>query len=283
MIRAHAGQYEIRRMCRWLRVSPSGYYAWQRRPLSARAQANERLAMEIRAIHARVRKSYGSPRMHRELVDQGLACGRHRVARLMRGEGLRAKPRKRFVTTTQSNHGEPISLDLVTRNFTAEAPNRIWVSDITYVPTHEGWLYVAVILDLYSRRIVGWSAKESLDAEVVLDALNDAAGRRRPGSGWILHSDRGVQYASKAIRARVAALGGHSSMGRSGNCFDNAVAESFFGSMKTEWVHGQNYETRDQAKRDIFEYIELFYNPNRRHSRLGQISPAEFEARAAVH
>ena len=282
MIRAHEEEYAIRRMCRWLAVSPSGYYAWQKRPESARAKTNLRLVVEIRAIHATTRRCYGSPRIHEELTAKGLKCGRHRVARLMRAESLRAKPKKRFRVTTQSKHDHPIAIDRVERKFTAEAPNRVWVSDITYVWTNEGWLYLAVILDLFSRRVVGWSMGESLATSLVLDALDHAAGRRRLESGWILHSDRGVQYASEALRARVTALGGLSSMSRRGNCYDNAVAESFFGSMKIEWVHEQRYETRDEARKDIFEYIELFYNTSRRHSTLGQISPAAFEAKAEV-
>ncbi len=282
MIRAHEDEYAIRRMCRWLEVSPSGYYAWKKRPESARAKTNLRLVVEIRAIHAKTRRSYGSPRIYDELKEKGLPCGRHRVARLMRAEGLRAKPKKRFRVTTQSKHDQPIAIDRVERKFTAGAPNRVWVSDITYVWTNEGWLYLAVILDLFSRRVVGWSMGESLATSLVLDALDHAAGRRRLESGWIFHSDRGVQYASEALRARVTALGGLSSMSRRGNCYDNAVAESFFGSMKIEWVHEQRYETRDEARKDIFEYIELFYNTSRRHSTLGQISPAAFEARAEV-
>jgi putative transposase len=281
VIRAHAKQFEIRQMCRWLGVSPSGFYAWQGRPLSERTKKNQRMAIEMRAIHAQVRKSYGSPRMHRELVQRGFPCSRHRIARLMRAEGLRAKPMKRFHVTTQSKHDRPLAPDRVNRNFTAQAPNRVWVSDITYVPTAEGWLYLAVILDLYSRRVVGWATSQHLDTSVVFDALEDATGRRNPGAGWILHSDRGVQYASEAVRARIALLGGLSSMGRKGDCFDNAVAESFFGSLKTEWVHGQRYQTRQEAWQDLFEYIELFYNPTRRHSTLKHLSPVQFEANAA--
>lgn len=282
MIRAHENEHETRRMCRWLGVSPSGYYAWRARPESVRTKANLGLVVEIRAIHAETRRAYGSPRIYDELKAKGIVCGRHRVARLMRAEGLRAKPKKRFVVTTQSKHDQPIAIDRVKRNFTAAAPNRIWVSDITYIWTSEGWLYLAVILDLFSRRVVGWSMGESLATSLVLDALDQAAGRRKLESGWILHSDRGVQYASQAVRERVAELGGLSSMSRRGNCFDNAVAESFFGSLKIEWVHEQRYETRDEARKDIFEYIELFYNHSRRHSTLGRISPAEFEARAQV-
>jgi transposase InsO family protein len=282
-VRALEGQHEIRRMCRWLGVSPSGYYAWRSRPLSERRRKNERLAREMRVIHAEVRQSYGSPRMQRELVGRGLPCGRHRVARLMRAEGLWARPTKRFKVTTQAGHRPPAP-DRVKRRFRAKAPNRVWVSDITSVPTAEGWLYLATVLDLYSRRIVGWSMGERLDARLVLEALNLAVARRCPQPGWILHSDRGSQYTATALRQRLQVLGGLASMGRFGNCFDNAVAESFFASLKREWNCDGRYGTRREARKDVFEYIELFYNPSRRHSTLGYVSPVEFERRrGAVH
>jgi transposase InsO family protein len=280
-VRVLEGQFEIRRMCRWLSISPSGYYAWRSRPLSERRRRNERLAIEMRAIHAEVRQNYGSPRMHEELVDRGFACGRHRVARLMRAQGLWARRKKRFKVTTQAGHRRPAP-DLVKRNFKAKAPNRVWVSDITAVPTAEGWLYLAMVLDLYSRRVVGWSMRERMQTELVLDALNDAAGRRTLRRGWILHSDRGTQYMAGAFKERLKELQGRPSMGRFGNCFDNAVAESFFASLKEEWIRGRLYKTRDEARKEVFEYIELFYNPTRRHSTLGYISPAEFERRAGV-
>ena len=267
-------------MCRWLAVSVSGYYAWRNRPLSQRHRTNERLAVEMRAIHAEVRESYGSPRMHRELLERGLPCGRHRVARLMRSEGLWARRRKRFKVTTQG-HGRGVP-DRVKRRFTAEAPNRIWVSDITAILTEEGWLYLAIILDLYSRRVVGWSMSERLHAELVLEAVNHAAGRRALQPGWILHSDRGVQYTAAPLKERLQRLQGRSSMGRTGNCYDNAVAESFFASLKEEWICDRLYSTRQEARRDVFEYIEMFYNPARRHSTLGYLSPAQFEQRVAV-
>jgi len=268
-------------MCRWLAVSASGYYAWRNRPLSARRQRNQRLTLEMRAIHAAVRESYGSPRMHRELLERGLPCGRHRVARLMRSEGLWARHKKRFKVTTQASHVRPAP-DRVKRRFTAKAPNRVWVSDITAVPTEEGWLYLATVLDLYSRRIVGWSMHDRLHADLVLEAVNHAAGRRTLRPGWILHSDRGVQYTAATLKERLHRLRGRSSMGRTGNCFDNAVAESFFSSLKQEWIRGRYYDTRDEARRDVFEYIEMFYNPSRRHSTLGYVSPAEFERRAGA-
>jgi putative transposase len=269
-------------MCRWLGVSVSGYYAWRNRSLSPRQRQNQCLALEMRTIQAEVRQSYGSPRMHRELLGRGFTCGRHRVARLMRSEGLWARRRKRFKVTTQGG-GQSSVPDRVKRRFTTEAPNRLWVSDITAVLTREGWLYLAVVLDLYSRRVVGWSMQDRLHAKLVLEAVNHAAGRRDLRPGWILHSDRGVQYTSAALKERLNQLRGRSSMGRTGNCFDNAVAESFFASLKEEWIRGRIYPTRKEARRDVFEYIEFFYNPKRRHSTLGYFSPAEFERRAAVN
>lgn len=280
-MRALEGQFEVRRMCRWLAVSPSGYYAWKSRPRSERRQRNDRLVLEMHTIHKQVRKCYGSPRMQHELIGRGLPSGRHRVARLMRAEGLWARRKKRFKITTQAGHREPAP-DRVKRRFRVDAPNRVWVSDITAVWTAQGWLYLAIVLDLYSRRVVGWSMHDRLQADLVLHAVNHAAGRRMPKPGWILHSDRGVQYTARVLRERLSALGGESSMGRFGNCFDNAVAESFFASLKEEWLSDRRYQTREEARRDIFEYIELFYNPTRRHSTLGYVSPVEFERLASA-
>lgn len=282
-MRALENEHAVRRMCRWLDVSPSGYYAWKSRPVSLRRRNNERLAVEMRAIHEEVRQSYGSPRMRRELVERGLPCGRHRVARLMRVEGLRAQRKKRFKITTQAGHRVPAP-DRVRRRFKAKAPNRVWVSDITAIPTAEGWLYLATMLDLYSRRVVGWAIGDRMQTDLVLEALDHAAGRRSLRKGWILHSDRGTQYMAGAFRDRLKALNGRPSMGRFGNCFDNAVAESFFASLKEEWIRGRLYKTRQEARAAIFEYIEMFYNPVRRHSTLGYLSPVEFERRrGCVH
>jgi transposase InsO family protein len=280
-MRAHEGQYPIRRMCHWLKVSASGYYAWRSRPWSERRCRNERLTIEMRSIHTEVRQSYGSPRMHRELLARGLPCGRHRVARLMRSEGLWARRKKRFKVTTRAGD-QPPAPDRVKRCFTAKSPNRVWVSDITGIPTAEGWLYLATVLDLYSRRVVGWSMRDRVNVELVLEALNHAAARRAPRPGWILHSDRGTQYTAGRIQERLRRLCGRPSMGRVGNCFDNAVAESFFASLKEEWICGRYYSTREEARRDVFEYIEMFYNPTRRHSTLGYVSPVEYERRAAA-
>jgi putative transposase len=275
------GQHAIRSMCRWLAVSASGYYAWRSRSPSERRRRNERLALEMRVIHRQYRESYGSPRMHRELLGRGFPCGRHRVARLMRSEGLKARRSRRFKVTTLAG-GARTGPDLVKRCFKAPAPNRIWVSDITAIQTDRGWLYLAIVLDLYSRRIVGWSMQNRLHAQLVVDAVNDATARRSPQSGWILHSDRGVQYTSVSLKERVSQLHGRTSMGRIGNCYDNAAAESFFASLRQEWICGKIYATREEARRDAFDYIELFYNTSRRHSTLGYDSPAQFELRTGT-
>jgi transposase InsO family protein len=275
------GQFRIRSMCRWLSVSPSGYYAWRSCSRSERRRRNERIAFEMCVIHRQFRQSYGSPRMHRELLERGFACGRHRVARLMRSEGLRARRSKRFKVTTRAG-GTRSGPDRVKRCFRVQAPDRVWVSDISAILTTEGWLYLAIVLDLYSRRVVGWSMRDRLHAEIVVDAVNDAAARRSLQPGWILHSDRGVQYTSVSLKERVEQLHGQTSMGRIGDCYDNAVAESFFASLKEEWICGRVYATRTEARRDTFEYIELFYNPTRRHSTLGYISPAQFERRTGT-
>ena len=281
MIRVLKDQFRIRSMCRWLAVSPSGYYAWRGRSSSERRRQNERLAFEMRVIHRRVRQSYGSVRMHEELLGRGFKCGHNRVARLMRSEGLRAKRSQRFKVTTRAG-GMRTGPDRVKRCFTAPAPNRVWVSDITAILTAEGWLYLAVILDLYSRRVVGWSMHHRLHAQLVVDAVNHAAARRSLAPGWIFHSDRGVQYTSVLLKERVSQLQGLTSMSRIGNCYDNAVAESFFASLKEEWICGTVYATRKEGRRDVFEYIELFYNPARRHSTLGYVSPAQFELRTGT-
>ena len=275
------GQHRIRSMCRWLAVSASGYYAWRSRSSSERRLRNERLALEMRVIHRQYRESYGSPRMHQELVGRGFPCGRHRVARLMRAEGLKARRSQRFKVTTRAG-GTRTGADLVKRCFKAQAPNRIWVSDITAILTEEGWLYLAIVLDLYSRRVVGWSMQNRLHAELVVDAVNNAAARRSLQAGWILHSDRGVQYTSVSLKEQVSRLLGQTSMGRIGDCYDNAVAESFFASLKEEWICGKVYATRSEARKDVFEYIELFYNPTRLHSTLGYVSPAQFEQRTGT-
>ena len=274
----HQTVFPVRRMCQVLGVSASGYYAWRRRPVSEREQANLALLRRIQTIHADSQRTYGSPRVHAELVAQGVACNEKRVARLMRLYHLRAKQTKRYrVKTTDSDHDLPVAPNRLNRQFEAEAPNAKWVSDITYIPTREGWLYLATVMDLFSRRIVGWSMAGTLSVSLVERALQMAIDQRRPSAGLLLHSDRGSQYASAECRALLSHYQMVASMSRTGNCYDNAVIESFFGTLKSELVHHQQYQTRDEGRRSVFAYIEAFYNRRRRHSALGYKSPVEFE------
>jgi transposase InsO family protein len=269
--------YPVAVMCRVLAVTRSGYYAWRQRPESTRALRNRALHEEIRLAHTASRGTYGSPRIHRQLVADGHAVGRHRVARLMRRSGLKARCRRRFRTTTQSNHAHPIAENLLERQFAVESRDRAWVTDITYVWTQEGWLYLAVILDLYSRRVIGWSMGTRIDQELTLRALRMAFASRAPKGPLIHHSDRGSQYAATAYRDLLKAHGVACSMSRKGDCWDNAVAESFFATLKTELVYRTEFRTRARARRAIFEYVEGFYNRVRRHSYLGYVSPQAFE------
>ena len=269
--------YAVRMMCRLLNVSSSGYYAWRTRPESVRGRENRKLTVEIRAIHAESDGIYGSPKILDELRDRGYSCGRHRVARLMRLEGLRGIPKRRFRRTTNSDHGNPVAPNVLEQNFTANAQDERWAADITYIRTGEGWLYLAVVLDLYSRRVVGWSMSTRLTRDLVLDAVTMAVWRRAPKADLIHHSDRGCQYTSDDFRTLLKSHGIRCSMSGTGNCFDNAVVESFFGLLKRERVYRRKYRTREQARADIFDYIEVFYNRKRRHSYLGSRSPAEFE------
>lgn len=268
-------------MCRVLEVSRAGYYASRRRPESERAKANGQLVVKIHEAYETSRRTYGSPRIYAELRDNGCEAGRHRVARLMRREGLVARKKRRFKTTTQSNHSEPIARNVLARNFDVKKPNRAWVGDITYLPTADGWLYLAVLVDLYSRAVVGWAMSEQLDASVALAALRMALERRRPPAGLVHHSDRGVQYASESYRGALAANGLVPSMSRKGNCWDNAPAESFFGTLKVELLGDCVFPSRAIARTEVFEYVEAFYNRTRRHSSLGYVSPAEFERKSA--
>lgn len=269
------------RLCATLRVSRSGFYAWLGRCESGRARENRRLTTVIRRVFDDSREIYGAPRMHRALLQRGERCGRNRVARLMHIHGLRSKTRRRFrVKTTDSNHDHPIAPDHVDRQFHAEAPNRVWVSDMTYIRTDEGWLYLAVTMDLFSRRVVGWSMAPTMHAKVVVDALQMAIDRRRPESGLVHHSDRGTQYASEAFRSVLTTHGLIASMSRKGNCYDNAAMESFFHTLKTELVRHEHYRTHAAARASLFDYIESFYNRSRIHSTLGYVSPVEFERAA---
>jgi transposase InsO family protein len=273
--------YPVRALCRTLAVSCTGFYAWCRRGLSLRAQQDAALKVEIRAAHAASGKRYGSPRIYADLKAQSQHVGRKRVARLMREEGLEGQRKRRFRVTTDSRHSHPVAANELNRNFTASAPNRIWVTDITYIWTREGWMYLAAILDLFSRRVVGWSLDSHLDRSLALDALAMALKTRRPEPGLLHHSDRGVQYASVEYQSQLQDRGIICSMSRKGDCWDNAVAESFFSTLKAELIHGTDYVSRSQARASVFEYIEVFYNGRRRHSALGYVSPVEHEVAAA--
>jgi transposase InsO family protein len=280
-IAAEKARFPVRVLCRMLQVSRAGFYAWQRRPPSPRAQADERLGLEIAAIHAESHCRYGSPRIHAELADRGCRTSRKRVARLMRVQGLAARRRRRFCVTTQSRHPFPIAPNVLARQFERAGPDQAWVTDITYIPTGEGWLYLAVILDLCSRFAVGWAMSEHITDDLTLDALGLAVARRRPPRGLLHHSDRGSQYASGDYQRALAQHGIVCSMSRRGDCWDNAVAESFFATLKVELVHDAAWATRAAARAELFEYLELFYNAQRRHSTLGYLSPRAFEQRWA--
>ncbi len=267
-------------LCQVLKMSRSAYYAWRTRPESPRRRANRRLVSEIQAVHKASRRTYGSPRMFEELRERGHPAGRHRIARLMRENGIRGRRRRRFRTTTQSNHSHPVAANVLGRRFDVGAANEAWASDITYVWTLEGWLYVCVILDLFSRRVVGWSMGTRIDQHLPLSALRMALNSRAVKPGLVHHSDQGSQYAAKAYRKVLAAHNIESSMSRKGDCWDNAVVESFFATLKVELIHDSVFATRDQARREIFDYIEVFYNRQRRHSYLGYLSPVNYERRA---
>jgi putative transposase len=266
-------------MCDALNVGKSSYYAWKKRPESTRAERRAKIVREIRKVHEQSRGTYGSPRTTIELKALGVAVCENTVARYMREEGVASKIKRRFcVKTTDCDHDHPLAPNRLERDFRADTPDRKWCCDITYVPTDEGWLYLAAVIDLCSRRIVGWAMADHLRAELCLDALSMAIEQRRPAAGLLHHSDRGVQYACDAYRLFLERHGMQASMSRSGNCYDNAVMESFFGTLKTELVYHEHYATREQARRSIFEYIEVFYNRQRRHSAIGYQSPETFEA-----
>jgi putative transposase len=260
-----------------LEVSRSGYYAWRTRPPSATAIRREELAAQIRVVHAEVKERYGSPRMTVELQSRGVACCVNTVATVMNRHGIRAKTVRRFVRTTDSRHDRPVFENVLDREFTATKPNEKWVMDLTYLPTVEGWLFLALVVDLFSRRIVGWSMAATMTSRLVVDALEMAVRQRGPQAGLIAHSDRGSQYASEHYQAELHREGMVGSMSGVGQCWDNAVVESTFGSLKRELVHHETYATREEAKASVFEYIEVFYNRIRRHSTLGYVSPAEYE------
>lgn len=281
-IERHRREFPVRMMCRLLEVAPSGFYAWLTGPESRREMDNRRLLVEIQASHQRSGGVYGSPRIHRDLQDLGYRCGRHRVARLMRQNGVAAKHRRKFKHTTDSNHPYPVAPNLLDQLFAEWDRNRAWVGDITYIPTREGWIYLAANMDLSSRRIVGWAVSSRIDRKLVLEALQRAVDLRDPEMGLIYHTDRGSQYACGAFQERLKGHGMIASMSRRGNCWDNAAMESFFHTLKVEWLGDRVFETRAEAERSLFKYIELFYNSWRRHSTLGMVSPAEYERLAQV-
>ena len=276
-IEDHRDELPVTRMCKALNVSPSGFYAWRSRPVSAREMANRELVKKIEAVYYDSYETYGSPRVYHELKSQDVACSENRVARLMRLRGLRAKQVRRYKTTTKRNKRHPVAPNLLKRDFRADRPDHKWLTDITYIPTQEGWLYLAVILDLYNRGIVGWAMSERMTSALTISALKMAIRERRPGDGLIHHSDQGSQYTDGTYQALLRGHGIQASMNGVGTWYDNAPMESFFGTLKSELVHHRVYHTRDEARPELFFYIEAFYNRRRRHSSLDYLSPEAYE------
>ncbi len=270
-------------MCRILGVRRSGFYAWRTRPESEHDRVDKQLAVEVRSVFEENRRRYGSPRIHAELRAKGRVVGRHRVARVMRAQRLQARARRRFVTTTDSSHQLPVAPNLVRRNFEASAPNEVWAGDVTFISTAEGWLYLAVLIDLFSRRVVGSAMSDKNDETLTLTALKMALDQRTPPPGLIHHTDRGTTYASTEYQDLLRRAGLRCSMSRRGNCLDNAVAESFFSTLKTECTAAMTFSSRDAARRVVFEYVAGFYNPARRHSTIGYMSPMEYERAVSQH
>jgi putative transposase len=281
-IKDHADRFAVRLMCRALAVSPGGFYAWRARPESKRSKTNRRLLVDIRTFHERSDRTYGSPRITRDLREAGYPVSENRVARVMRANAIRARTVKKWRATTNSAHKLPVAANTLDRQFTVTVPNRVWAGDISYLWTDEGWLYLAVVLDLYSRAVIGWAMGSRLTADLARDALTMALWRRKPAKGLLHHSDRGVQYAAADYQRLLGEHGIACSMSRKGNCWDNACIESFFRTLKVERVYHRRYLTREEAKQDVFQWIEVFYNRQRRHSTLGYRSPAEFEAMKKV-
>jgi transposase InsO family protein len=279
---AEKAVWPVKVMCEVLEVSRSGYYAWQGRPASARDQEDDELVDAIKAAHTAGRGNYGSPRIHRALRKNGTRVGKKRVARLMRREGIVAKRRKKFRITTDSKHPDPIAPNILNREFDIAQPNAAWVTDVTYVWTHQGWLYLAAILDLCSRRVVGWATSANNDRELALEALGRARTSRRPHPGLLHHSDRGSVYASLDYRTALSNCAMTPSMSRKGDCWDNAVAESFFATIKGEMLDHQTFETRAETTAAIADYVDAFYNVHRLHSSIGYVSPIEFEMRLSM-
>lgn len=276
-IEANRREWPVRLMCGVLEITPSGYYQWRGRPASRRERGREALVAAIREVHHEVKARYGSPRIHAELAARGKPCCVNTVAKLMREQGVAAKTKRKFRHTTDSNHGRPVAGNVLDRQFEPEAADRAWTADITSISTREGWLYLAAVEDLHSRRIVGWSMSERIDSRLVVNALEMAISQRLPGAGLVAHSDRGSQYASEHYQRVLAENGITCSMSRRANCWDNAPMESFFATLKKELVHDEDYATRREARASLFEFIEIFYNRTRRHSALGYKSPIEYE------
>lgn len=267
----------MRTMCKVLDVSESGYYAWLKRPESARLKENLRIGDKVQMVFAQSKKRYGSIRITKELQGNGEKCNKKRVARLMKERGLKAKAARKFRATTDSSHTYPVANNDLNREFEASAPNKKWVGDITYLWCDEGWMYLAVFIDLYSRKVVGWALSTRLTTDLVLLAFERACASRRPGEDLLVHTDRGIQYAANRFREKLKAAGAMLSMSRKGNCWDNAVVESFFHSFKVEAIHGERFRSRSELEYEVFDYIERFYNTWRRHSTLGYQSPMNYE------
>jgi len=277
MIDAEKKAYPISLLCSVIQVTRSGYYSWRASGKSARQCEYEKLIPVVQEAHRISKGTYGTRRISEEIEAHGVSCGRDKARTLMKLADVSAKQKRKFKVTTDSKHNLPVAPNLLNREFKVEEPDRVYVSDITYIWTNEGWLYLAIVLDLYSRQIVGWSLSNRMSRKLIMDALRMAVWRRQPAPGLLFHSDRGSQYCSDDFQEMLKTYGMVSSMSRKGNCWDNSVAESFFGSLKTERVFFTNYVSRDEAKKDIVDYIEMFYNCRRRHSYLGYISPREFE------
>lgn len=276
-ISAHRETFTVGRICKLFKVSRSGCHAWFKRPESRRSRENRSLEAKIRVLHAASHGIYGAVKIHRDLIDDGVRCGKNRVARIMHQAGLRSRTKKKFKATTNSKHNMPVAPNLLNQDFTVNAPDHVWVGDITYIPTDEGWLYLAVLQDLFNRQVVGWSASSRMTRQLPIDALQMAIGRQNPGKNLLHHSDRGSQYASADYQKILKEQGIICSMSRKGNCYDNAVAESFFGCLKCEWTNHYRYLSRSEAIRSLFYYIEIFYNRKRRHASINYATPQEYE------
>ena len=276
-MKEQSGMYMVKKMAKIMKVSRSRYYSWLKSSSCEHERRDAELTIQIKKSHRESRETYGVPRIFKDLKDWGFRTSKNRVGRIMRENGLKARKKRKFKATTDSQHDLPVAMNQLNRNFTTDMPNQIWVSDITYIWTREGWLYLCIVIDLYSRMVVGWSMESRITAELTLSALSMSVAHRKPREGLVFHSDRGVQYAAESFRDRLNKLHMIQSMSRKGDCWDNACAESFFATLKTEEVFHRSYQTREEARNSIFEYIEVFYNRRRRHSFLDFFSPMEFE------